>query len=266
MNKYFLHTLLLITFVPACSFIISYFCESITNELISLIINYCILLATLSIPYIVNTYKIKKDSINDKETKIRGYLELFQYFVSTEFREKRRNAWKVFVICLKNKEYTDFIFERTYGNFSKFSDKDIKEKFYKLYTPYDIDSDQFISKENEYRHHLIDVISFFKLAAVKDVPDDNVLLFDFYYDWWRPMLCWFAYREEQAYNTIQDSEIYYNTPSLKNAIESLDKKYYNPKNNIFYDKNRNIKPDKTIDSIIIETLKSHPIIKLNQDI
>ena len=217
--------------------------------LLNPLIGLLTLAVTVFIAVTFNQYEKRRDEQSKNEADVKSYLELYQYFVGPEFREKRHVAWNVVRRAIENPEYADFVAKENFVCrytdrmtrtlvFNKFKDIYKKEKF--------SDKQLFLNRESEDRHKLDAVVNFFQLLAVKDVPKDNHKVCDFYYDSWRPVLCWYAKLLEVGYLKFPENSQYNNQPNLRATIEMLDKKYYQTK---------------TKDSLTVDTISEHPILK-----
>jgi hypothetical protein len=206
------------------------------------------LLVTLYIAYSLNEYEKRRDQAAKEREDVRSYLALFQYFTCPEFREKRWTAWQVLRRMLTKKEYADFVLKEALV--CRYSDRlprsEVYRKFQSFYKEIKGDKAKVLRQESEDRHMLDAVINFFELLAIKDVPKDNYKVCDFYYDSWRPLLCWYAKKLDDAYSAAEINKRFSNPPCLKSAITLLDQKYYHPE---------------SPDDLTYETIESHPILK-----
>jgi hypothetical protein len=220
------------------------FIGGVLNPLISLLT----LAVTVYIAITFNDYEKRRDEQSKTEADVKSYLELYQYFVGPEFREKRQIGWNVVRRAVENPEYADFVVKENFV--CRYTDRltrtEVYNKFKDTYKETFPDKKSFLHKESEDRHKLDAVINFFQLLAVKDVPKDNHKVCDFYYDSWRPILCWYAKKLEEGYNKFPINLQYSNPPNLRATIALLDKKYYCPT---------------TKDTLTVDTILEHPILK-----
>ena len=107
-----------------------------------------------------------------------------------------------------------------------------------------------MNKESEDRNKLDSLINFYQLLAVKNVPVYYYQICDFYYDSWRPLLCWYAKALEESYNSNEKNKVFNNPPPLRAAIAKLDEKYYYPA---------------TQDTLTVDNIDNHPIIDWYQN-
>jgi hypothetical protein len=202
-------------------------------------ISFLSLLVTIYITYLLNEYDIRKSQQLKESENIKAYLELYKYFVGHEFREKRSICWNVIKIAIENPEYSEFIVNETYiiSSEQKVQTRTNYDKFKHIYKDENYNESEFFKRESEDRHKLDDVLTFFQLLAITDVPKNNYLIFDFYYDHWRAMLLWYSKKLEEGYQKIEENKKFNNPPKLRTAIELLDKKYFNPQipNDIAFD-------------------------------
>ena len=199
--------------------------------LLGTFISFLSLLVTIYITYLLNEYDIRKSQQLKESENVKAYLELYKYFVGHEFREKRTISWKVLKTAIENPEYSDFLVNETYiiGFEHKVRTRINYDKFKHIYKDENYEESEFFIRESEDRHKLDDVLTFFQLLAITDVPKNNYLIFDFYYDHWRAMLLWYSKKLEEGYEKIEADKKFNNPPKLRTAIELLDQKYFNPK-------------------------------------
>ena len=199
--------------------------------LLGTFISFLSLLVTIYITYLLNEYDIRKSQQLKESENVKAYLELYKYFVGHEFREKRTISWKVLKTAIENPEYSDFLVNETYiiGFEQKVRTRINYDKFKHIYKDENYEESEFFIRESEDRHKLDDVLTFFQLLAITDVPKNNYLIFDFYYDHWRAMLLWYSKKLEEGYEKIEADKKFNNPPKLRTAIELLDQKYFNPK-------------------------------------
>ena len=206
------------------------------------------LLTTIFIAVIVYRYQERKDKEGKGQYDIKSYLELYQYFIGVEFREKRQIGWNVVRRCIENPEYSEFVIQEQYV--SRYSNrmprKKVFEKFKHIYNEDYKTQKEFLHKESEDRHKLDSVVNFFNLLAIIDLPKASYNVSDFYYDSWRPILCWYAKKLEEGYSKSEDNKQFNNSPNLRKTIEKLDEKFYCPD---------------IPDNLTIEDIEEHPIIK-----
>ena len=222
--------------------------SSYLGGLLSPFISFLTLLITVYIAYSLNEYEKRKDKQLKEQDNIKSYLELYQYFTGLEFREKRQIAWNVARRGIENPDYADFIVKETFV--CRYTDRMVRtevfNKFRTIYKENNSDKKTFCHQESEDRHKLDAVINFFQLLAIKDVPEENYKVCDFYYDSWRPILCWYAKKLEQGYAKYDINKRFSNPPNLRASIALLDQKYYNPQ---------------IADTLAVDTIDEHPILK-----
>jgi hypothetical protein len=211
-------------------------------------ISFLALLVTVYIAYSLKEYEKRKDKQLKEQDDVKSYLELYQYFTGLEFREKRQVGWNVARKGIENKEYADFIVKEAFV--CRYSDRtsrtEVFNKYKALYQEEMTDKKKFLHKESEDRHKLDAVVNFFQLLAIKDVPTENYKVCDFYYDSWRPILCWYAKKLEEGYAKYDINKQFSNPPNLRASIALLDKKYYSPE---------------IADTLTVDTISEHPILK-----
>ena len=210
------------------------------------------LIVTVFIAYNLNQYEVRKDKALKRQDDVKSYLELYQFFSSSEFREKRHIAWGVLTSALRNKSYADYIIKETF--IGRYTDRTPREEIYKnckmIYKDPSLTQSHFFKKEVEDRHILEAVIDFFQFLAIKDIPAENYKVCDFYYDSWRPLLCWYAKQAELGYEKYEGNKEFSNPPNLRKSIELLDAKYYHPP------AEKHLSPD---------TIDQHPLIIYQSD-
>ncbi len=218
-------------------------------------ISFLTLLVTAYIAVSLNVYEQRKTSETKKQDDIKAYLELYKFFTSPEFRDKRRVGWNLLRTAISNRTYADFMFRESFVDryIERMPRKQIHEQFNTfLFKGENLDHKAFNHRESEDRHKLDAVINFFQLLAIAEVPEENYQVCDFYYDSWRPGLCWYAARLEESYAKHSDNKKYSNPPNLRKSIALLDAKYYHPE---------------VQDELTVDTITSHPILQwyLNHD-
>lgn len=202
----------------------------ILNPLIGL----ATLVVTFYIAYTFNNYEKSRDDQSKREAAVKSYLELYQYFVGQEFRQKRQIAWNVIRRAIEIPEYADFVVGESFVSRYESRPKRavIFEKFKGIYKDSNLKQKQFLHKESEDRHKLDAVVNFFQLLSVTEMPKDNHTVCDFYYDSWRPILLWYGIKLDKAYLSSEINKQFSNPPHLIKTIETLDKKFYHPINKI----------------------------------
>lgn len=204
---------------------------------------------TVYIAWNINDYEKRRDLSEKNEADVKAFLELYQFFTSPEFRDVRHTAWNTLKKAIEHKAYKQFITKEAYV--ARYGDRISRTNVYSnfkdiLYNDGEtLNQKEFLHKESEDRNKLDSLINFFQLLAVKDVPVYYYQLCDFYYDSWRPLLCWYAKALEESYNNNEQNKRFNNPPSLRAAIAKLDKKYYYPA---------------VEDVLTVDTINEHPII------
>jgi len=192
-----------------------------------------LVITTVYIAWWLNNYEKKRDAALKKEADVKSYLELYQYYTSPEFREKRTIAWQVLVRAIENDKYAEYLVDQAFAG--RYDAWPPDEELYGIICPeYYSRGNHFrqamLYQEREDRHKLDAVVNFFQLLAIKDLPDETFRLCDFYYDFWRPMLYWYAKKLNEKYENQAEHEksLYSNKPRLLEALKLLDKKYLDP--------------------------------------
>jgi hypothetical protein len=198
------------------------FVGGLLNPLISLLT----LAVTVYIAFTFNEYERRRDEQSKNEADVKSFLELYQYFVGNEFREKRHIGWNVARRAVQDPDYADFLVKENFvcRYTERLSRKEVYHKFNYMYQKKSMED--FLWQESEDRHKFDAVINFFQLLAVKDVPKKNAIVYDFYYDSWRPILCWYAKKLEEVYHKYPENKDFNNPPNLIESIKLLDKNYY----------------------------------------
>jgi hypothetical protein len=222
------------------------------------VIQILMLLVVVYIAFTVNQhqkaatqYRKKKDRQSKEQDDIRSYLELYQYFTGLEFREKRRIGWNVIMRAIQNPEYAQYLVNEQYiVRYTKRMPRgEVFEKFRGIYPDTQFQGkNDFLLKESEDRHKLDAVVSFYSLLAISDLPKASYNISDFYYDGWRPLLCWYAKKLEEGYYSTEHTENrqYSNKPDLRKTINLLDSKFYHPE---------------IADDLTVDTIEKHPVIE-----
>lgn len=190
------------------------------------------LAVTIYIAISINEYEKKRDAASKNEEDVKSFLELYQFFTGKEFRVVRHTAWNTLRMAIQNPAYKNFIIKETYvaRYVERQTRTDVYNSFKKILYTNEANQTQkdFLHKESEDRSKLDSLINFFQLLAVKNVPVHYYQICDFYYDSWRPLLCWYAKALEDGYNSNSQNRQFNNPPTLRAAIAQLDKKYYYP--------------------------------------
>lgn len=205
----------------------------ILNPLISILT----LGVTVYIAYSINEYEMRRDREMKYEVDVKSYMELYQFFITPEFRETRVIAWYVLKKAIENPTYRDFIVKENYV--SRYIDRMPRDKVYNTFKdflyiadhPLDaqpVDKKDFLKQEALGRNKVDVLINFFQFVAIKNVPVYYYQICDFYYDTWRPVLYWYANQLEIEFNKFENNQKYNNPPTLRAALAKLDKNYYNP--------------------------------------
>jgi len=178
---------------------------------------------------------------------VKEYMELYRFYFSSEFRETRLIAYDVLKKSLQNPEYANYILNASY--ISRYIDRPSNEELFRnfkhLYPNISEDKVFFESELSKGKHKLDDVINFYQLISIKNIPNHFFEICDFYYDTWRPYLYWFAFNTKEVFESNNINIMYNNPPELLSALKRLDEKLY--------------KPYKT-DVLTKENIFKHPII------
>lgn len=145
-----------------------------------------------------------------EDNKAKAILDLYQAYITKEFREKRQRAWNVLRMCITNKDYSDYVIMHFFPVFVKEkSNREItgdlivfyKKMMKKRFPLLEIDTDDKAKQEDrEDRHSLDDFSNFFNLLALRK-SDREIETFkscEFFYDHWRPLL-WFMCDQREKY-------------------------------------------------------------------
>ena len=195
------------------------------------------LLVTSYIAYILFRYESRRDSHSREEGDVKSFMELYQFFMSTEFRAVRTIAWDILKKAIANDAYRDFIVKENYV--SRYIGRkprpdvyrEFKNIFYQkdhlIYGKEDNES-AFLKQEAFDRNNVDIIINFFQLLSFKNIPENYYKICDFYYDTWRPVLYWYANQLDSAYRLLEENKKFNNPPHLKEALEKLDERFYKP--------------------------------------
>lgn len=197
------------------------------KEKIELVFNFVLAFGSILIPIILWEIKQENERHREREEQMKYFGKLYQYFMSSSFRIKRKVAWITISRAIKNPDYADLLVSRSYvsiycnelhPNYTK-TEKKIYKSFYSC-----SEKTPSLAKEYDAEHMLDDVVSFFKILADLDFSEVQAESIDFYYDSWRPVLYWYALKLEEGYEAHSVNEKYNNPPSLRKSIEKLDRK------------------------------------------
>jgi hypothetical protein len=252
-NKY-IALIVAIILIPMLLVILPYMCKFFSFQLSSLpaewgtfgdyfggllnpYISLLTLFATIYIAYTLYTYERKRDEQSKQEADVKSFMELYQFFITKEFREVRTTAWYVLKKAVFNENYKEFLIKENYvaRYINRKPRADVYHEFKTLLFQLDhpqslrIDNQEaFVRQEAADRNNIDILINFFQLLSFKDVPEDYYKICDFYYDTWRPVLYWYANELAVAYTGLEGNKKFNNPPSLLEALEKLDKKFYRP--------------------------------------
>lgn len=204
---------------------------------------------TVFIAVTFNNYEKRRDKQAQDEADVKAFLELFQYFTSPEFREKRYTAWNILRAAIKNEEYKKFLICELFA--TRYDKRPLSSQLHTkfkdlLYPDIPLGEKPFLRRESDDRHELDSVVNFFQLLSIKNIPPTYHSICDFYYDSWRPLLYWYAKQIEIEYNSDNENKKYSNVPSHKKALELLDQKFFKPGDNL--------------NNLTIDNIENHPII------
>jgi hypothetical protein len=193
------------------------------------------LIVTAVIAYILYHYETKRDSQVKQEQDVKSFMELYQFFISAEFREVRVVAWYILKKAVYNDDYKNFVVNENYVSryINRIPRADIYTNFSHLLYQNDhpglqkpVDEGAFLRQEALDRNMVDTLINFFQLLSIKEVPKGYFKVCDFYYDTWRPVLYWYAKELESAYSLLAENKKYNNAPTLTEALKKLDSKFY----------------------------------------
>lgn len=193
------------------------------------------LLVTSYIAYILFKYENIRDKQSKHEADVKSFMELYQFFISNEFREARTTAWDILKKAIANDSYRDFVVRENYVSryINRKPRPDVYSEFAEILYPKEEQLEQlkqaaFLKREAMDRNKIDVIINFFQLLSLKDVPEDYYKVCDFYYDTWRPVLYWYATELKAAYDKLAENKKYNNPPTLLEALTKLDNRFYAP--------------------------------------
>ncbi|MFJ1474651.1 hypothetical protein ACILE9_10365 [Capnocytophaga cynodegmi] len=185
-------------------------------------------IGAIAIPLILWIMKSQEEQLRAREEQMRFFGKLYQYFMNSSFRKKRKVAWLVLSYAIKCPDYLDVLVSKSYV--SRYHDrlqKNYPEITYRIVSPLNsiLSQKEFSIDADEAEHMLDDVINFFKILSELDLSQILPKNCDFYYDSWRPLLCWYALKLEDGYNAYAVNQRYNNPPNLRQCIETLHKNF-----------------------------------------
>lgn len=222
--------------------------------IINAIISVLTLLVTSSIAFILYHYEKKRDELSQTDYDVNSYKELYQFFISSDFREARVVAWYILKKGIEHDDYMDFILKENYV--SRYKDRTPRADVYNVFKDilYQNDHPQLMAPSGEQaflrqealdRNKVDTLINFFQLLSVKKIPLNHYKICDFYYDTWRPVLYFYSERLLRAYEDLGADKRYNNPPSLNDALIKLD--------TVFLEQ-------QTLEALGKENILDHPII------
>jgi len=253
LRKYilFITAVLIITIWWTYPLIVSIFSDWTGKNLDSSVPRLAALVSAVAFAgFILSLYFQRQDfKLVTTNNNVKTYLELYQYYISPDFRKKRKIAWAVIRRCVQNEKYCAFVVSETmvskHLNENRIIGEKIKKAFSNIYLETEIRDMDFVDKESEDRHQLDDVCNFYQLLSLKDVPNDYYKICDFHYDAWRIMLLWYSKQLDKAYKSNPQNKELNNPPTLKSALSILDNKLV----------------DSELTRYDYETVETHPIIQ-----
>lgn len=189
------------------------------------------------IAYILNKYERERDQESKRESDIKSFMELYQFFISENFREVRTVAWYMLKKAIYNQGYMDFLVGEHYVSryVNRLDRSDVYASFHILLYQEDhplfaspSDEKAFLRQEALDRNKVDVLVNFFQLLSYKDVPYEYFKVCDFYYDTWRPVLYYYAGQLQKGYNNLETNMQYNNPPSLIESLKKLDERYFKP--------------------------------------
>lgn len=226
------------------------FIGGVLNPFISLLT----LIATSCIAYILFNYESKRDAKTKEEGDVKAFMELYQFFMGTEFRVVRTIAWDILKKAIANDKYRDFIVKENYVSryIGRQPRADVYLEFKGIFYQKDhaiysqVNNESAFLKQEAFDRNNVDIlINFFQLLSFKNVPENYYKICDFYYDTWRPVLYWYATELESAYVLLEENKKFNNPPNLLEALKKLDEKFYKPE---------------ILSALNDEKIETHPII------
>lgn len=186
------------------------------------------LIVTAIIAYMLYSYEKARDTDDKHETDVKSFMELYQFFISPDFREVRVIAWYVLKNTVQHEKYKKFLLRENYV--SRYIDRMPRPKVYEEFKDILYIEDHphlkapeeekaFLRQESLDRDKVNVLVNFFQLLSFKNVPQDYYEICDFYYDTWRPVLYWYGQELENAYKMLEENQKYNNPPTLLNALK-----------------------------------------------
>lgn len=172
-----------------------------------------------------------------EDNKAKAILDLYQAYISPDFREKRQRAWNVLRMCIAKKEYSDYVVMHFFPVFIKGKQsRDLKGELIEFYKRkmkerfplFEIDTDDNAKESDRIdRHALDDFLNFFNLLALRksDKEIETFKACEFYYDHWRPLLWFICDQRYQYYNLNDTVSKFSKQVNWNEMLKSIDEFY-----------------------------------------
>ncbi len=160
------------------------------------------------------------------DSKVTALINLYLFFYDTDkFGSTRKKATTVFRGMIQHEDYFHFVFNRgvkAARGYEPISEKH-KVQFQNIYkSNVEMDFEDFKKIDSEYRDKLDDLMHFFNLLSVRNMPGEFFHKVDFNYDKWRQYLWWFAFKVEDEFNRDERLRKFCSLTTLSDTLEKLD--------------------------------------------
>tara|TARA_Y100000296_G_scaffold81845_1_gene109743 strand:- start:469 stop:1326 length:858 start_codon:yes stop_codon:yes gene_type:complete len=153
----------------------------------------------------------------------KAVLDLYQTYCSEYFQEIKTSSMTIFIGCIKDKEYCDFVVSR----FFVAEQLPLKENHFKSLQDI-IKADNFSSfrdEEQKHRYKVDELINFFSILTAKINSKEIIKNCDFFYPWWRPLFWLIAIQQKKRYQEFQTIPEYSGDLLFPDVVIRLDEIY-----------------------------------------
>jgi len=162
-----------------------------------------------------------------KENKEKAILDLYLTYSSKEFQPRIGSTWKVLKCCVLSKDYCDYFVSRLFPveqiEFSEKIANEIKGEITNKDNDSRLEEIELIDRKN--RHEFDRFLNFLNVLANKKGSQEIIKKFDFYYDWWRPMLWLVIWHRENKMKSGHLIKKYSFSPNYLDTLIKMDKAY-----------------------------------------
>lgn len=153
----------------------------------------------------------------------KAVLDLYQTYCSEYFQEIKSSSMMIFIGCIQDKSYCDFVTSRFFVAEQLTLEKKHFEKLSDLIPSKNFES--FKAEEQKHRYKVDELLNFFSILTAKTNSKEIIKNCDFFYPWWRPLFWLIAIQQKRRYSEYPSIQRYSGELMFPNVVKQLDNIY-----------------------------------------